>query len=368
MKKSIITVFAIFIFLSIAVAAFATVTPTLNIQGTHGSYVWRPEYSAPTVSIGMQTNETASADWWLLCLAPSGWKYYHPTYAYWFDGSYPAYQGKVFSFGQTTISTAGLDFTQSGSYIFFFGINTVKGLVYDMLSVNVFPTGKTVMVTIFDSFQVVVFNKLSDGSIYGFSIGNDSRPIDPTRIKKVKEVSDRVGWTSDSVASTVYDGGIVTIPITANNDRAEWVLELSNGDFAWANPDWTAFAGKSATWNATVGLFEYGNYQKQTVTFSSGVAYIDFACNLTDGLVSYVNPNDIAEVRWNSDATGWNEFSSIRGTLQVNSQGNYFVKLTGLPLGTTSMTASQLFSVVLKNGSIVWSNIDKWVYSTSAKH
>jgi hypothetical protein len=373
MKKSIVSIVAVFVFLSMAVAAFATVTPTLNIQGTHGSYIWSTEYFAPSISIGMQTDEDVLADWWFLCLTPSGWKYYHSTYQYWFDGCYPVRQGSLYSFEQTVIPTAGLDFTQSGSYLFFFGADkTMNGqvdtesLAYDIQSVNVFPgtEGETVLVTIFDSFQIMVFNRLSDGGIYGFSVDNDASPIDPAQVKKVKEVSDRVGWTDDSVATVDYDSNMamVVIPSTANNDKCEWVLELYSGEFAWANSDNTAFAGKTATWNSVDGLFEYGNYKKQAVYFyDNGDVKIDFASNLTDGLCAHVNPADILEVRWNSDAVGWK--GEVSGTLQVDNQGNYYVLMSGLPTGISKMTASDLFSVVPKNGGDpIWANVDKWDY------
>lgn len=364
MKKAMFI--AVMIFLAMTVTAYAVVTPTLNIQGTHGSYIWSTEYSAPSISIGMQTDESDLADWWLLCLTPSGWKYYHPTYQYWFDGCYPVRQGSLYSFEQTVIPTAGLDFTQSGSYLFFFGTDkTMNGqvdtenLVYDIQSVNVFPVGKTAMVTIFDSFQVMIFNKLSDGSIYGFSFDNDSSPIEPSRIKKVKEVSDRVGWTGNSVASVDYNSDMATIiiPNTANNDKSEWVLELESGDFAWADPAWLAIAGKAVIWNSVDGLFEYNDYRKQTIYFANGQAYIDFACNLTGGMVSHVNPNDIAYVRWTSDSTGGNNLATATGKLSVDTSGNYYAQFL------SGVVGSGLFSAVFEDGSAVWFNIDSWDYS-----
>lgn len=149
MRKVFLFLAVVVISLYITVAAFATTVPTLNIQGTHGNFVWRSEYAPPVVSISIETTEDErgkSADWWLLCLTPTGWKHY--TANGWTDGVIVTYTGGLFSFAMPILTT-GLDFTQHGVFIFYWGIDktmdakiTSSSLVYDSLSVSVIPTGK----------------------------------------------------------------------------------------------------------------------------------------------------------------------------------------------------------------------------------
>lgn len=363
MKRSIIIVMAVFVFLAIAVAAFATTTTSILVNGKDYNQVWRPEYAAPSVEIEIQTDEVGiSADYWLLCLTPSGWKYYHPGYGYWFDGCYPAYQGSLYSFGQFNVLTSGLDLTEPGSYAFFFGIDktmdsqiTPEELAWDMLLINVIPVDKQIVITVFDTFQIIGFD-LSTGAVNGFVVDGVAQPIalSALSIESVMEVSDRVGWTDNSIATTAFDpGGVTWIPNTANNDKAQWVLKLKSGKIAWLNLDQVVFAGKPVV-RTTDGLIQYGSYRTQTIYFASGQAYIDFACNLTDGFVEHVNPADIAYIKWNMDGTDWSK-SPAWSTLQVDASGSYFAYITN-----GAVTGSGLFSVVLKNDTVVYMNKDQW--------
>ncbi|MFZ2226050.1 MAG: hypothetical protein WA064_02580 [Candidatus Moraniibacteriota bacterium] len=362
MKKSIVSIVSAFVFLAIAVAAFATTTTSILVNGKDYNQVWRPECAAPSVEIEIQTDEVGvSADYWLLCLTPSGWKYYHSGYGYWFDGGYPACQGALYSFGKIDIPIAGLDFSQPGTYTFYWGIDnkmdgqiTGESFVYDSLSINVIPADKQIVITISDTFQTIGFD-LSTGAVNGFVVDGVAQPIalSALSIESVMEVSDRVGWTDNSIATTAFDpGGVTWIPNTANNDKAQWVLKLKSGKIAWLNLDQVVFAGKPVV-RTTDGLIQYGSYRTQTIYFASGQAYIDFACNLTDGFVSHVNPADIAYVRWSMDGTDWSK-SPVWGALQTDSSGNYYVQFF------SGVTGSGLFSAVLKNGTVVYMNKDSW--------
>ena len=133
--------------------------------------------------------------------------------------------------------------------------------------------------------------------------------------------------------------------------------ELEGGTVAWINTDDADFYGITPVTKTTNGLIEYGNYNTQKIIIANGQAYLDFACNLTDGFVSHVDPANISYIRWNSDATGWNASATITGKLQKDTFGNYFVPIYGL-----LASDSGLFSVVLKDGTIVWMNIEKWSY------
>jgi len=360
MKKSIVTVFVICVFLSMTVAAFATTTMSILVNGKDHNQIWRPEYTAPGVEIEIQTDERGlSADWWLLCLTPSGWKHYIATG--WVDGIATTYTGGLFPF-KMSILTTGLDFTQPGTYTFYWGIDrkmdaqiTAESLVYNSIAVNVILTDKQVVISIFDNFQTIGFD-LSTGAVNGFVADGVVRSIALSEIESVMEVSDRVGWTTNSVATVPFNpSGVTWIPNTANNDKAQWVLKLKSGKIAWLNLDQVVFAGKATTRTVT-DLIQYGSYRTQTIYFANGQSYIDFACNLTNGMVSHVNPSDIAYVRWNSDSTGWNNSATATGKLSVDTSGNYYVQFL------SGVVGSGLFSVVLKDGSVVWLNIDSWVY------
>lgn len=358
MKKAFLFLVAVFVFLTMAVAAFAT-TPTLNIQGTHGNFVWRPEYAPPVVSIKIETTEDErgkSADWWLLCLTPTGWKHY--TANGWAEGVVVTYTGGLFSFAMEILTT-GLDFTQPGVFIFYWGIDrtmdakiTSDSLVYDSLSVSVIPTGKKTIINLFDNFQVVGFDTTT-GVVEGFVVDGVVRPIAFSEIENVMEVSDRVGWVGKSVAISSFSSS-VWIPNTANNDKAMWALSLIGGKTAWLNLDQAEFTGKMIVRTAD-NLIQYGNYAKQSISFANKQAYIAFACNLTNGFVSHVNPGDIEKIKWNQDGTNWDQLGAW-GTLQMDGSGNYFVSITN-----SSVVGSGLFSAVLKNGTTVWINKDSWV-------
>ena len=362
MKKGILFVL-VMIFLAMTVTAHsAVVTPTIFANGNHFNQIWRPEYTAPTVGIQMTTDQKKPVDWWLVCLTPSGWKHYDLD-GNWKDGLAVTYQGELFSFGQIALPVTGLDFSKPGTFTFYFEVDDRMnrerdGNIYSAsVSVNVIPTDKLVAITIYDTFQAIGFD-LSTGAVNGFVADGVVRSIALSEIESVMEVSDRVGWTGNSIATSVFDfSGVVWIPNTANNDKAQWVLKLKSGKIAWLNLDQAVFAGKTIVRTAD-DLIQYGAYHKQTIYFASGQAYIDFACNLTDGFVSHVNPADISYVRWNSDSAGWNDFSQTWGVLQVDAGGNYFVHIT-----TGSVTGSGLFSVVLRNGSVVWMNKDSWILS-----
>jgi len=359
MEKSFLFLTVFFVSLSITVAAFATTVPTLNIQGTHSSYVWRPEYTSPVVSINIETDERGlSSDWWLLCLTPTGWKHY--TANGWTDGVIVTYTGGLFSFAMPILTT-GLDFTQHGVFIFYWGIDktmdakiTSSSLVYDSLSVSVIPTNKKTIINLFDSFQVVGFDT-TPGYIEGFVVDGVVRPIAFSEIESVMEVSDRVGWIGNSVAISAFSSS-VWIPNTANNDKAMWALSLFGGKTAWFNLDQAEFVGKTIVRTAD-DLIQYGNYAKQSISFANKQAYISFACNLTGGFVAHVNPSDIEKIKWNQDGTNWDQLGAW-GTLQADSSGNYFVSITN-----SSVVGSGLFSAILKNGTTVWINKDSWVLS-----
>jgi hypothetical protein len=361
MRKVFLFLAVVVISLYITVAAFATTVPTLNIQGTHGNFVWRSEYAPPVVSISIETTEDErgkSADWWLLCLTPTGWKHYIATG--WVDGVATTYTGGLFSFAMP-IATTGLDFTQPGTFMFFWGIDrtmdgniTSSNLVYDSLSVSVIPTGKKTVINLFDSFQVVGFDTTA-GNVEGFIVDGVVRPIAFSEIESVMEVSDRVGWIGNSVAISAFSSS-VWIPNTANNDKAMWALSLFGGKTAWLNLDQVEFVGKTIVRTAD-DLIQYGNYAKQSISFANKQAYIAFACNLTDGFVAHVNPSDIEKIKWNQDGTNWDQLGAW-GTLQVDVSGNYFVSITN-----SSVVGSGLFSAVLKNGTTVWINKDSWNYN-----
>ena len=361
MKKCTILL-SVVVLLAMTTVAFATITPIVRINGNHYN---QTSDGIPTVSLQMTTDETAPVDWWIICLTPTGYMWFSPYTWSWANGSAVSCQGNLVSLPQFNISTTGIDFTKAGTYTFYFGVDKkVDGKItgdstvyFDALAVNVMPTGMQTSVTIYDNFQIIGFNLLT-GNIGGFVVDGVARPIALSEIESVMEVSDRVGWTGNSVAITAFNpSGVVWISNTANSDKAQWVLKLTNGKFAWANLDEVVFAGKTFVRTAD-DLIQYGSYRKQTIYFANGQSYIDFGCNLTDGMVSHVNPSDISYVRWNSDATKWNVAATVWSVLQVDSSGNYYVSMTGMPKSDTG-----LFSVVLKNGSVVWLNIDSWLYS-----
>ena len=367
MKKSICMAVAALVVLAIATVALATVTPTVLLNGNHYTQVWRPEYTAPTLSIQIATDEACvPVDYFLLCLTPSGWKYYHALCGYWYDGYYPVAQGCLTSFGEIPLPISGIDTTQSGTYSFIFGVDkTQDGLIsadiiYDIVSINVIPEGKSVVVTIYDTMQTVGFD-LSSGYINGFVVNGDPRAIASWEVAYAMEVSDRVGWVGNSTAITTFSqSGLEWIPNTANSDKAQWVLYLNDGSVAWLNLDEVVFAGKTTTRTGD-DLIQYGSYRPQIIYFENGQSYIDFACNLTGGFVIQVSPSDIDYLRWNSDETGWNEYATVTGKLYVDGYGNYYAWFSG------SVTGSGLFSVVLKDGSVVWMNIDNWTLSGATK-
>lgn len=364
MKRSLFSIcLALLLIIATVAASNATVTPTIFVNGSQYNQTWRPEYAAPSLSIGMQTDEAVLADWWLVCLTPSGWKYYHPTYGYWYDGMYPVCQGNLLSFDQIVIPTSGLDMTKPGTFTVYFGIDktvdgivTADSLVATGLSVNIIPTGKHLVITIFDTFQVVGFD-LSAGVVDGFLPEGKVASIPFSQIKNVKGDSDRLGWNG-TVASVPFDkSGASWIPNTINSDRELWSLELTSGGIAWINLDdaEVVYSGKNIVRTAD-NMIEYNNYRPQSMAFTGGSVKIDYACNATDGFVSHVNPSDISYIKWNSDSTDdWSK-TVIWGLLQIDASGSYYVSMTGV-------TGSGLFSAVLKNGTIVWFNIDSWTYS-----
>ncbi len=364
MKKNI--AMAIIAFLAMTTVATATVTPTILINGNSFDQTWRSSYGAFSLSIKMETTETASVDWWVLCLDPSGaWKHLDLASASWKDGIATIYQSELFSFGYVNVPLSGLDLSQSGKFVFFFGIDkspdgqvSFDTLAYSCVGIDINPSAKSTQVTIAENMQILNMT-VSGGYVYGFVVNGKIIPIAVSEVKSVMEVSDRVGWTNNSIAVGSFDGsGVVNIPSTANNDKALWALKLSDGTVAWVNTDDTDFYGITPVTKTTDGLIEYGNYNAQKITIANGQAYLDFACNLTDGFVSHVDPANISYIRWNSDATGWNASATITGKLEKNTTGNYFVSIYSLPASD-----SGLFSVVLKDGTTVWMNIDKWKYS-----
>ncbi len=124
MKKIGTTIIAVFVFLAITVAAFATVTPTVLLNGGINQ-ICRLEFTAATtLSIGLSTGESVPADWWLLCSAPDGtWKYFNLASGTWVNGVVVTYQGNLCPFGQAAIPMTGLDFSKLGTYNFYFAID-----------------------------------------------------------------------------------------------------------------------------------------------------------------------------------------------------------------------------------------------------
>jgi len=215
-------------------------------------------------------------------------------------------------------------------------------------------------ITLNDNAHVVEFD-LASGIIKGVVHDADIHPLD---VDSVNFNSDRVGWKEDSVATVKFDfdsTGKITIPKTANKDVGTWTLRLKSGEFAWFNIDQWDYAG--TTWLKTSNdLIQYGSLVKASIGFvAPGKAVIKWESNVLSGLMNFgVNPIDVVAIRWNSDRVGWNENSTVYGTLQLDGLGDYFTEINGLPNNDKGN-----FSVVLKSEQVIWFNIDMWSYASN---
>jgi hypothetical protein len=99
-----------------------------------------------TLSVNISFNAGGSsdnADWWLVYKTPSGDWYYYSLSAGWLPGLTVTYQGALFDLSSYSLNLSGLS---SGSYTFYFGVDTVMNgtldpgfgqLYYDSVEVNV---------------------------------------------------------------------------------------------------------------------------------------------------------------------------------------------------------------------------------------
>jgi len=86
-----------------------------------------------TVSLSAGSSAGVNADWWVAANTPFGWHYYlHPSgwyYAPDLGTLQPAYQGALFTLSQVEVlNISGLP---SGTYLFYFGVDTVMNGVID---------------------------------------------------------------------------------------------------------------------------------------------------------------------------------------------------------------------------------------------
>ena len=136
-----------FVATSLPCLSLATPLPDIKANNSDGPLPLNTsEPLSITVSLAAGGSSGIDADWWIVADTPFGWHYYlYPDgwyYASDFSLLLPAYQGALFDVGTVEIlSTAGLP---PGTYVFFFGVDTVMNgqidfdhLYYDGVAVTV---------------------------------------------------------------------------------------------------------------------------------------------------------------------------------------------------------------------------------------
>ena len=126
-----------FIFLVAVLPAVSLATPVPDIKANNvDSYISVQASNLLTITVSLDPGSSAgqNGDWWVAASTPLGWYYYvHPSGWYHApDLSYvqPAHSGALFSLSPVTVlERSGLPV---GTYIFYFGVDTVMNGQLDM--------------------------------------------------------------------------------------------------------------------------------------------------------------------------------------------------------------------------------------------
>ncbi|MBN2232265.1 MAG: hypothetical protein JW781_05525 [Deltaproteobacteria bacterium] len=98
--------------------------PDIRINGVDGPLSLSPADEL-TISLSMDCQGVSGrADWWLAAGTPFGFYYMTPAGG-WDAPAAPTLQGDIFGFGATTLFTVPLSGFPAGSYVIYFGVDTV---------------------------------------------------------------------------------------------------------------------------------------------------------------------------------------------------------------------------------------------------
>lgn len=204
--------------------------------------------------------------------------------------------------------------------------------------------------------NITVTFDLSRGRLQGLATENPTRVIAPGEAKEVRFISELQGWEASEVRAPFSTNGVIVLAGAARSDKGYFSLILKTGEvipFAISRDvsRW-AFTGKPITVTPD-GALQYGNYRLGRITATGADAYrIHFGADVLGGLSATPKPGDVEYGQWESERTGWNNTSAVRGMLQTEAgTGDYFFDLSGLPNNDRGN-----ITLRLKNGTVVWFN------------
>lgn len=204
--------------------------------------------------------------------------------------------------------------------------------------------------------NITVSFDLSRGRLQGLATENPTRVITPSEAKEVRFISELQGWEASEVHAPFTANGVVVLPGAARSDKGYFSVVLKTGEvipFAISRDAsrW-AFTGKPITVTSD-GALQYGNYRLGRITAVGADTYrVHFGADVLGGLSATPKASDVEYAQWESERTGWNNTSPVRGALQTEAgTGDYFFELSGLPNNDRGN-----ITLRLKNGSTVWFN------------
>ncbi len=204
--------------------------------------------------------------------------------------------------------------------------------------------------------NITVSFDLSHGRLQGLATENPTRVITPSEAKEVRFISELQGWEASEVRAPFSANGVIVLAGAARSDKGYFSVILKTGEvipFAISRDvsRW-AFTGKPITVTSD-GALQYGNYRLGRITAVGADAYrVHFGADVLGGLSATPKASDVEYAQWESERTGWNNTSPVRGALQTEAgTGDYFFELSGLPNNDRGN-----ITLRLKNGSTVWFN------------
>ncbi len=213
-----------------------------------------------------------------------------------------------------------------------------------------------------------------DGTVPGFF---SDYKLYMSEQRKMCFSSDTDGWGEDSAACVdlVLDGSRAVdliIPNTTNKvEKGNWTIVDRNGIHVWADPaSWKRTgitseiipAYTDAQGNIIGPFVKYGGAIVPTISIrkvgNAAEITVDFGCNKFDWMSLRFVIESLSVFTFRSNETGWDSDSWAKGVLLKDSDGDWVVTISGLPLGEVYGNVA----ADLSDGTTSWVAPELWNY------
>lgn len=229
-------------------------------------------------------------------------------------------------------------------------------------------------ITINENTHEVVFNLRDNGSIMGVIVDHN---LFANEMGKVCYNSDPDGWLTDATAcgDFVWDGSKtarVTVTNTSNNsEKGNWTLIDKSGKVYWFNVgNWDRNGRgieyipsvKDSLGNIDGPYVKYGKPIKPIISIKKtgdfATMTVDFGINKFDWMSKRFVVENLIGFTFRSEKTGWDSSCWAKGVLSNDSDGDWIIIISGLPLGEVYGN----IAADLSGGTTSWVAPELWSY------